>query len=26
MDIDDIIEFSSYESGKLILSKYGILV
>jgi acyl carrier protein len=24
MDIDDIIEFSSYETGKVILSKYGI--
>jgi acyl carrier protein len=26
MDIDDIIEFSSYETGKLIISKYGIVV
>ena len=24
MDIDDIIEFSSYETGKVILLKYGI--
>ena len=24
MDIDDIIDFSSYEKGKLILQKYGV--
>ena len=24
MDIDDIIDFSSYETGKAILSKYGV--
>ncbi len=26
MDIDDIIEFSSYETGKLILKKYNIVL
>ena len=26
LDIDDIIDFSSYEHGKLILNKYGIKV
>jgi len=26
LDIDDIIDFSSYEHGKSILSKYGIQV
>ena len=24
MDIDDIIDFSSYETGKVILRKYGV--
>jgi acyl carrier protein len=26
MDIDDIIDFSSFESGKKILAKYGIQI
>lgn len=25
MDIDDIIDFSSFQKGKLILNKYGIV-
>jgi len=26
MDIDDIIDFSSFESGKKILAKYGVQI
>ena len=26
MDIDDIIDFSSFESGKQILAKYGVQI
>lgn len=26
LDIDDIIEFSSYQAGKTILAKYGVTV
>lgn len=26
MDTDDIIDFSSYEKGKEIMSKYGIII
>lgn len=26
LDIDDIIEFSSYQAGKAILAKYGVTV
>jgi acyl carrier protein len=26
MDIDDIIDFSSFEAGKIILAKYGVQI
>lgn len=26
LDIDDIIEFSSYQAGKAILAKYGVTI
>lgn len=26
LDIDDVIDFDSYESGKVILAKYGVVM